>query len=290
MNYSTQNYSLSDLAAVTGRNNYNNDGIFGGGGGGWFIGIIALFLIFSRFGWGGFGGWGGMDGGSSGGVANNYVLASDFGQIDRKLDGISNGICDATYALNNTVTNGFAAAQQTMTQGFAGLNTGMIQQGYEGRIATNAVGNQLQQCCCDVRGDLAGINYNLATQSNAIQNTVTNGFCQANRGVERGFADMAYAAATNTTSIIQSQHNDTDRVIQKLCDIESNRQAEKIAALQAENQGLRFAASQQAQNNYLVNTLTDKLGQPCAKPAYLVANPSGPLNYSTTRGGCPCAA
>ena len=43
---------------------------------------------------------------------------------------------------------------------------------------------------------------------------------------------------------------------------------DKIATLQAENQGLRLAASQAAQNAYLVNEL-----RPAPIPAYTVANP-----------------
>ena len=48
-------YSLSDIAAVNGR----NDGMFGGDWGAW----IILFLIFGLFGRGGLGGFGGNDGG-----------------------------------------------------------------------------------------------------------------------------------------------------------------------------------------------------------------------------------
>lgn len=134
----SEGMSPADYAAVT-RNN-NNDG-FGGGNGWWWI--IVLFL---------FAGWGrGGYGTEGGGISENYTLISDMGQLERKIDGVYSGICDSTFALNNAITNGFAAAQNTMTQGFAGLNTGMVQQGYEGRIATQAVGTQLAQCCCDLR-------------------------------------------------------------------------------------------------------------------------------------------
>ena len=286
MNYSTQNYSLSDLAAVTGRNNNGADGIFGGGGG--LIALIALFLLFSRFGWGGFGGWGDMGGGyggGSGGVANNYVLASDFGQIDRKLDGISNGICDATYALNNGIQNGFAAAQSTMCQGFSGINDVVTRNGYEGRIATNAVGTQMQQCCCDVRSDLAGINYNVANQSAAIQNVANNGFCQLSRGMEKGFSDVSYGAATNTTAIIQSQHSDADRIIARIDAFENAQKDAEMAKKDQRIFQLELKASQEAQNNYLVS----KLGYQCPTASYMVPNPNGPLNYSVNYG-CGCAA
>ena len=258
--------------------NGNGGGGFGNGWGGDGAFWIIILFLFAFCGWGGNGGGWGNNGG---GVQSGYVLASDFSNIERKIDGVYSGICDSTYALNNGIQNGFAAAQSTMTQGFAGLNTGMIQQGYEGRIATQNVGNQLNQCCCDIRSDLAGINYNLATQSSNIQNTVNSGLCQVNRGVERGFADIAYNASSNTTAIIQNQHNDTDRVIQKLCDMESARQAEKIAQLTAENQGLKFAQSQSEQNAYLVS----QLGYQCPKPAYVVQPPQ-PVTFPNGCNGC----
>ena len=81
-------------------NNGNNG--FGGYGNGDWAWIIILFLIFGNgrgFG-NGFGGFGGS------GVGENYILATDFANLERKLDGINNGICDSTFALNNTINNG----------------------------------------------------------------------------------------------------------------------------------------------------------------------------------------
>ena len=101
--------SPADVAVLSGNAGNNNNGF--GDNSAW---LIILFLI---FGWGrnGYGNYG-----NGGGVADGYVLASDFAQIDRKLDTISNGICDSTFALNNTMTNGFAAAQQTLCQRLCG--------------------------------------------------------------------------------------------------------------------------------------------------------------------------
>lgn len=129
----TSELSAADIAAVT---NNNGSGFFGNNSeGGWFWIVILFLFAFAGNGWGG-GAFGGMSGGIT---AGTNVLSSDFAMVDRKLDGIANGICDATFSLNNTITNGFAAAQNTMTQGFAGLNTGMITQGYESRNAINSV-------------------------------------------------------------------------------------------------------------------------------------------------------
>lgn len=67
--------------------------------------------------------------------------------------------------------------------------------------------------------------------------------------------------ANDTRDIIDSQNAGTRAILDYLCQ-------EKISDLQAENQNLRFAASQQAQNNYLVSQL-----RPCPTPAYITCNP-----------------
>lgn len=54
--------------------------------------------------------------------------------------------------------------------------------------------------------------------------------------------------------------------------------------LQSENQALRLAASQQAQNNYLVS----QLGTKAPVPAYVVANPY--CNCGTAAYGCGLTA
>lgn len=232
-------YSLADIAAATN----GNDGFGGGNGAWWIIVLIALF------GWGrngyGFGGGNG-DGGNT--VPFYQSLDTDFATIERKLDGVNNGICDSTYALNNTITNGFAAAQNTLTQGFAGLNTGMIQQGYEGRIATGNVANQLSQCCCDLKGLLADNKYEMA-----------KGFCSTNNTIAMSTRDIV----DNMNANYRALHDE----------IVANRIEDKnaqIAAQQNEISALRLAASQTAQNQYLV----DKLQFPKpAIPAYSVPNP-----------------
>lgn len=65
----------------------------------------------------------------------------------------------------------------------------------------------------------------------------------------------------NTRDIIDSQQAGTRAILDYLCQ-------EKIADLQQENQTLKLAASQERQNNYLVNTL-----RPCPVPSYTVCNP-----------------
>ncbi len=274
MSITSEGMTPAYIAAVT-RNNGGNCGSWGGDFSSW----IIIFLIFAMFGWGGrgFGGYG-NEGGGSGAVVDNYVLSSDFGQVERKLDGIANGICDSTYALNNTITNGFAAAQNTMTQGFAGLNTGIVKQGYENinaiqnaQIANmqsaNAIQSQIAQCCCDVREGISGVNYNMATNANNITNTVNTGFCQTN-----------FNNQTNTRDILENQNTNTRAILDALNAQRIEAKDAKIAEQASQIQALNLAASQCSQNAYLINQL-----RPQPNPAYIVPNP-----YCNCNNGCGC--
>lgn len=266
----SENMGPADIAAVTGNN--GNDGLFGGNGA-WFL--IILFL-FAFMGWGG--NWGGAAA-SGGSVAPNYTLASDFatiqrqlsdgfGAMERKGDSINNGLCDGFYAQNSTMLNGFAGVNQTLnTQGFETRNA-ITQAQIAQMQSANTLQAQLAQCCCDNRTATSDLKYTIATTGNGIE-----------RQAERGFADLGYANSANTTAIINNAHGDADRILAKLNDMEATRQQERIAALQSENQALRFEASQANQNTYLVNQL-----KPCPIPAYNVPNPN--CCYQQT---CGCA-
>lgn len=242
--------SPADIAVLSG--NTRNDGNNGwGDNSAWWV---ILFLIFGY----GRNGFGGGFGGNYGGVTDGYVLASDFAQIDRKLDTISNGICDSTFALNNTMTNGFSATQQTLCQGFSGINQAITTNGYETRLGVQGLASQLASCCCDLRQQLAdcccqtqrgidGINYNMAMNTNSIQQTLCN----------------------NTRDIIDNQ-NANYRALHD--EIVANRIEDKnaqIASQQNEINALRLKASQEAQNTYLINQL-----KPCPIPSYVVPNPN----------------
>ena len=220
--------------------NNGNSG-FGGYGNGDWAWIIVLFLIFG-YGRNGFGGFGG-----NGGVGENYVLATDFATIERKLDGINNGICDSTFALNNTITNGFFGVQNSLTQGFSGINTALLQGNY-------ALSSQLANCCCGLEKGQMETNYLNAQNTCAITNNAT----------------------MNTRDIIDAV-NANYRALHE--EIVANRIEDKnaqITAQQNEINALRLKASQEAQNAYLIS----QLGPKCPEPAYVVNGPT-PVNFPT---------
>lgn len=243
MNYGEGGLSASDVALLSG-----NGGGFGNGDNAWWI---ILFLI---FGWGrnGFGG-------GNGGIGENYVLATDFATIERKLDSVNAGICDATFALNNTITNGFAATQQSLCQGFNGVNTAIFQNGFNTERGLWNVSSQISDCCCKTQRGIDSINYNMAINTNGIQQTL----CQ------------------NTRDIIENQ-NANYRALHD--EIVANRMEDKniqIQNQQNEINALRLAASQAKQNSYLINEL-----RPCPVPAYITCNPF--QSYSNNGCGCGC--
>ena len=221
----------------------NNNSGFGGYGNGDWAWIIILFLIFGNgrgFG-NGFSGFGGS------GVGENYILATDFANLERKLDGINNGICDSTFALNNTINNGFFGVQNSLTQGFSGLNTALLQGNYN-------LSSQLANCCCGLEKGQMETNYLNAQNTCAITNNAT----------------------MNTRDIIEAV-NANYRALHD--EIVANRIEDKnaqITAQQNEINALRLKASQEAQNNYLIS----QLGEKCPVPAFVVNGPT-PVNFPT---------
>ena len=265
------------LGYAMGQDSGNNNcgGMWGGDN--WILGLAALGLVFGggMFGGGMFGGgmWG--NGGANGAVTRAELSDGfNFNNLDSAVRGVQQGLCDGFYAMNTSILNTNANISKAVCdlgyatqQSFNTTNVALMQ-GFNGvQAGQNAISNQLASCCCETQ-----------------------------RLIERGFCDTNYALATNTNSIIQNQHNDTDRVIAKLDQMENTRQAERIAALQLENQGLKFAASQERQNNYLTSAICGQTAElvqriaPTPVPSYTVPAPypycvSG---YGYDRSGCGC--
>lgn len=228
---------------------------------------IILFLIFGAFGRGGFGNFGGDCG-----PATRADLCSEFNfnNLDNAVRGVQNGLADGFYSVNTSLLNGFH-----------GVDNAVCQLGYNTQQSISNLGAQMADCCCTTQRAIDHANFQTAQGLYNIGGKIDSCCCETQRQIERGFSDTNYALATNTTSIIQNAHNDTDRVIAKLDAMENARQQEKIAALQAENQTLKFQASQTAQNAFIsanqeaqTAELLRRLGRDCPVPAYVVPNPN----------------
>ena len=227
--------SPADLAAVTGRNN-NGDGMFGGNGA-WRIIILFLF-VFCGWGNGGFGG----NRGGQGTAMDGYVLTSDFANIERKIDSVNNGLCNGFYQ-QAQLTNG---VQMQMANGFGQAELSRSNQQAALMQMLYGMSSQMAECCCKTQTAIQGVNYNMANQACEIRNTMQNG----------------------TRDIIENQNANARAVLDALTAQRIEAKDEKIAAQNQQIFGLQLAASQAAQNQYLVQTL-----RPGPIPAYTVPNP-----------------
>lgn len=209
-------------------------GMMGGGFGGengWWV-ILFIILLF---------GWGRNGyGNNNGSVMDGYVLTSDFASVERKLDAVNNGICDSTFALNNSINGGFATAELSR----ANQQAALMQQ-------LNAMQMQSQECCCENRAAIAQVRYDMATQA-----------CDTRNTVQTAARDIVENANANSRAIL-------DFLTQS-----------KLQDLQSANQELRLAASQAAQNNYLISQL-----RPTPIPSYPSCNPWASGSYT---GCCGC--
>lgn len=213
--------------------NTNGSNGFGWGDGG-LVWIIILFLFAFCGGWGG--NWGNNGNANTGaGIVDGYVLTSDFANIERKMDGINSGLCDGFYQQAQLV-NG---VQQTVNNGFMSAEISRANQQAAFMQQLFAMQMQAQECCCENRSAIQGVNYNLATQACDTRNTVQNA----------------------TRDIIDANNQNSRAILDFLVN-------SKMQDLQSENQNLKLAASQTAQNAYLVSQL-----RPSPVPAYTVQNP-----------------
>lgn len=271
MSLSSDTTMMMPVAPTNMGGGYGNGGFGFGDNGAWWIIILFLFVF---CGWGN-NGFGNGNGSNGSGAMDNYVLASDFASLQRQIDSatsglerkgdaIQSGLCDGFYAQNTTMLNGFSNAELSR----ANQQAALMQQLY-------TMSSNQQHCCCDTREAISGVNYNMATQSNAIQNAVNTGFCQTN-----------YNNQNNTRDIVENANANTRAILDKLTNQELAAKDAQIAAQTQQIFGLQLAASQQAQNNYLVSTL-----RPSPIPAYPTVNPwSGqPYGSCGTCGTCGAA-
>lgn len=263
MSITTSEMTPADIRACTCGNDGYGDGMFGGNSAWW---IIILLL----FGWGGRGfGFGGGYGASQGGCgspcATQADLAAGFNNsaVLNNLDGIENALCQ-----------GFNGVNTALLQGFAGVDNAVCTLGYNMQGGFNSIGHQISDCCCQTQRAIDRVAYENQANTCALQNTIN--------GTTRDIIDNANA---NSRAILDFLTQD------------------KIATLTAENQALKFQASQTAQNAFITANQEAQTAElirrldphPCPQPAYVVQPPQpvtfptnccGTVNYATNGCGC----
>ena len=228
--------SPADYAALNGN---KNDGMWGEGS--WFWIIILLFAFGGYGGFGGFGGFGGARCGDPCATQADVRAAVDQQTLISKLDQQTYGLADSTYALNNTMTNGFH-----------GVDNAICNLGYNVQSGFNTLGHQISDCCCTTQRAIDGVRYDMASQACETRQVIQN----------------------TTRDIIDNQNANSRAILDFLTQ-------DKISTLQAENQALKFKASQSEQNAFITANqaaqtaeLIRRLGADCPTPAYVVQPPT----------------
>ena len=275
--------SPADYAAITG-NNRGNGGFGYDGGLEW---IIILFLF------GLFGGWGGNRGFNGGGSGTEglYPWLNNSNQIN---DGFRDQMLNSSIqGIQNSLTAGFGDVQTALCGGFAGVNASIansqmanMQQAFAAQAAMNqgfnGLQSQLAQCCCDNR---------LAT-------------CQTQNIVQNEGNMTRFANANNTRDIIQSQTQNTQAILDKLCQLELDGVKAELAQAQRENVGLQnqlnmatMRESQTAQNAFISQGFANEVDQlynrlnSCPVPTTPVYGRTPIFTCNNNQGcGCGCGA
>lgn len=228
----------------------NGNGGFGGMGGMFFLIVIVVLVLLV----GGGGLWGGNRN-NGGDYAMAAALASGAnGAFTRNEVGngfatqeINNGI----RGIQNGLCDGFYAQNTTMLQGFNGLGRDVL----ENRFALGAA---------------------IAENRFAVQNCC----CETNRNIDA----VRYEAAQNTCAITTNATANTQKILDKLCVMESNAKDAQIADLREKLAVANLQVSQQVQSTNLIGAL-----RPFPQPAYITCSPYQSATHSYNGyGGCGC--
>lgn len=196
-------YVEGQVPTIVNGGGTNGNGMFGSEG--WWV-IILFALIF---------GWGRGNGNNGTGNGGSETLGYELGKVATTNDIAAGFNNSAVLSSLNDLKLGQAGLQQTLCQGFGGVNTAIVQNGFETRLGINDLGYKLQDCCCKELEAIQGVNYNMAK---------------------------------NTCDIIQATNSVGQRIVDYLT-------GEKISSLQAENALLTTQLSQNSQTNTIISAL-----------------------------------
>ena len=208
-------------------------------------------------------GWGGRGfGGFGGGFGGGSCGAPCATQADVRSavdqQTLIGKLDQQTYGLADSTY----AINNAINNGFFGVQSSLCQ-------GFNGISREVADCCCSTKSAIADVKYTIA-----------------NEGCE-----TRHALFNNTRDIIDNANANSRAILDFLTQ-------DKIATLTAENQSLKFAASQSAQNAFITANqeaqtaeLIRRLGRDCPVPAYVVPNPNCCYNANVTFGnGCGCGS
>ena len=190
----SDNLSYADFAAMSGNNGnnmWNNP---------------FMYLIWLAW----FGGGNGFGfGGNRAGVAAGDVQAANNGAAIQNLSDMIQDNHNSDLTMQAIAGNTAAISQLA---GMLNVSTDKI------AGAVNMMASQMQQNCCDIKSNIMSQGYQnqlstcqqtntILQQSQALTNTVTNGFTSIGYQLERNACDIKETSSANTQKIIDTLNN-----------------------------------------------------------------------------------
>lgn len=201
-----------------------------GGGNSCFMWVILLFALMG----GGFGGYG-----NRGDVAStrDVYASNDFQSLRTAVNNLGNGIADATFALNNTINNGFNNTGRDIANGTYVIDKAITDNRYVLGNAINENRFAAKECCCTTNRNIDQLRFDNQINAGNIQAAI-------------------HAEGEETRKLLVAQQ------------VEALKYA--LAEKDRNLQTAQFALSQQAQNATIINAV-----RPFPLPAFPVGNPYG---------------
>ena len=173
--------------------------------------------------------------------------------------------------------------------GFGGGGQGEVQMGFDHSAVMNGLAG--------IQGQLSANQIATMQQGFEMQNAFQNCCCENRLGT----ADLKYTVATEASATRANDNANNQKILDKLCQLEldgiKQNYEGQIRALQnqlnavgAENQSLKFAASQGAQtaqilaDNEAQTVALEQYLAPVPRPAYIVQNPNCCANQCAFNG------
>lgn len=212
---------------------------FGCGGGMWFMWLVVIFALM---------GGGGFGFGNRGNGLTQAEMQAGFNHQDEmsQIRGLTYGIADSTFALNNSILNGQAELGRNIMQGNYGLEKTMMQNGLGISQQLNENRFAQQNCCCETNRNIDSV------KAENYQNT-----CKITTAIHEEAEKTRGLITANTMQELRDRLADRDRDLQTA----------------------RFNLSQTIQSAAIVNQL-----RPYPQPAYITASPYQSAGYGTCNG------
>lgn len=194
-----------------------------------------------------------MGGGGFGGWGNGAAALNGALTRNDLFDGFnSQDIKDGIRGIQNGLCDGFYAQNTNTLQGFNNVGRDILESRYQlgAAIAENRFA--AQQCCCET-----------------------------NRNIDAVRAENY----KNTCEITMNATANTQKILDRLCQMESNAKDQRIAQLQFDLQAAQLQIGNIRQTENIVNSV-----RPPVVPAYVVSSPYESIrhNYGYGYGGCGC--